>query len=105
MSERFGFAEPRLGCLSLSGELTIYTAAGIKDTLVDRLAANEQLDIDLSEVSELDCAGVQLLLMLHQEAQRAHKPLYWQGHSHIVRQVLARLNLGSVLGAPAELVD
>lgn len=105
MDERFEIAEPRLGCLSLSGEMSIYTAADIKDALVDRLAANAQLEIDLSAVSELDCAGVQLLLMLHQEAARAHKPLHWHGHSHVVRQVLRRLNLGGVLGAPAELVD
>lgn len=104
MDARYSFQEPRLGCLSLSGEMTIYAAGEIKDLLVDRLAANETLEIDLAGVSELDCAGVQLLLMLNQEAQRAQKPLRWRGHSHVVRQVLARLNLGGVLDAPAELV-
>lgn len=105
MDTRFSFEEPRLGSLSLAGELSIYVATEVRDLLVDRLAASDALEVDLSGVSELDCAGVQLLLMLRQEAARAHKPLQWRGHSHAVRQVLARLNLGSALGAPAELVD
>lgn len=105
MDPRFGIAEPSPGSLSLSGEMTIYTAGEIREALIACLAANSALDVELSGVSELDSAGVQLLLMLHQEAARAGKPLRWRGHSHVVRQVLTRLNLGSVLGAPAELVD
>lgn len=104
MDARYSYQEPSLGHLSLSGEITIYAAAEIKDLLVDRLAANEALEVDLAGVSELDCAGVQLLLMLSLEAQRAQKPLRWCGHSHVVLQVLSRLNLSGVLDAPAELV-
>lgn len=101
---RFTLEEPRLGCIALQGELTIYDAIDIKDELVDRLAANPALEVDLAGVTEIDTAGVQLLLMLSQEAERAGKPIKWLAHSHVVMQVLERLNLRSALGAPAELV-
>lgn len=51
--------------LALSGELTIYHAATLKAELLTALADLKQpLEMDLSAVTELDTAGVQLLLAL-----------------------------------------
>jgi anti-anti-sigma factor len=49
--------------VQLAGELTIYTAAAAKVTLFEALAKKADLAIDLSAVTELDTAGLQLLLM------------------------------------------
>ncbi|MEC5400245.1 STAS domain-containing protein [Uliginosibacterium sp. H1] len=100
----FNYAEPRLGVLALEGELTIMHASDIKDVLLDRLAASDKLDVDLAGISEIDSAGVQLLMMLRNEAERASKQVSWVGHSQAVTQVLDLLNLGAALGAPAAIV-
>ena len=59
--------------LTLAGELTIQTAAQKKVGLLaflDRTAgAQADLELDLSDVTELDTAGVQLLLMVRREAR------------------------------------
>jgi ABC-type transporter Mla MlaB component len=94
----------KAGQLALTGELTIYEAAGLKTLLLDRLNANKSLEIDLSGVTELDTTGVQLMLLLQREAAAASKPLQWVKHSQAVSQVLALLNLGSALGDPVSLV-
>lgn len=89
------------GQLALSGEMTIFAAAQIKDDWLNRLNANEALSIDLSGVTEIDSSGVQLMLMLQRAAQMQHKPLRWTDHSPSVVRVLDLLKLGSVFDAPA----
>lgn len=88
----------------LAGELTIYAAAELKPRLLDQLHRREALEIDLAGVSELDCAGVQVMLMLQNEARVLERKLSWSGHSEVVRQQLATLNLGHAFDAPAALV-
>jgi anti-sigma B factor antagonist len=56
--------------LALSGELTIYHAAALKAELLTALADLQQpLEMDLSDVTELDTAGVQLLLAVGKQYQ------------------------------------
>ncbi|MEN3112274.1 lipid asymmetry maintenance protein MlaB [Uliginosibacterium paludis] len=88
----------------LAGELTIYAAAELKPRLLDQLHRREALEIDLAGVSELDCAGVQVMLMLQNEARLLGRKLSWSGHSEVVRQQLGTLNLGHAFDAPAALV-
>jgi anti-anti-sigma factor len=53
------------GTLTLAGEVNISNAASIHAELITILAhAPDQLLIDLSQVTELDAAGLQLLLSL-----------------------------------------
>jgi len=94
----------KTGQLVLTGELTIYEAAKIKSLLLDRLNASESLEVDLSGVTELDSAGVQLMLLLQREAAVANKPLQWVKHSQPVSHVLTLLNLGSAFGDPVSVV-
>jgi anti-anti-sigma regulatory factor len=47
------------GCIHVEGEMTIFTAAELKPALVDSGAVT---GIDLSQVTEFDTAGLQLLL-------------------------------------------
>jgi len=96
--------EAKPGQLVLDGELTIYDAAELKDLLLERLHASSTLTVDLSGVTELDTAGVQLMLMLQHESAALGKTLQWKKHSAHVSQVLALLNLGSTLGEPVSVV-
>ena len=59
--------------LSLTEDLTIYHALEQKTILLDALADADDLELDLMQVGEIDAAGLQLLILLKKEAQRAGK--------------------------------
>lgn len=59
--------------LTLQGEFTIYDA-GVKDELL-ALCAGPQVEIDLSEVNEIDTVGIQLLLLVLRQAQMQKRSL------------------------------
>ncbi|MDK2124054.1 STAS domain-containing protein [Parachitinimonas caeni] len=86
--------------LRISGDLTIYTATTTKERLLDELRTSEQLEVDLSEVDEIDTAGIQLLLLLKREAAAANKVLAFHGHSRAVLEVLDLYNMAWVFGDP-----
>ena len=84
--------------LSLEGELTIYTAADLKGRLLEALAVASPLEIDLSQVREIDSAGLQLLMLAKREAAASGTPLSLSGHSHAVLECLDLCNLTAVFG-------
>jgi anti-anti-sigma factor len=79
--------------LCVDGEMTIYTATEIKLRLMEALARAERLDVDLSAVTEVDTAGVQLLILAKQEAVRLGKSLRYLKHSGSVVEILEFCNL------------
>lgn len=86
--------------LSIEGELTIYRAAELKQTLIDQLVAHPKLEIDLSAVTELDTAGVQLLMLAKQTARAAEREVTLVGHSPAVVEVFELLDLVAYFGDP-----
>lgn len=86
--------------LSLTDDLTIYHALEQKTTLLDALAASDDLELDLLQVGEIDSAGLQLLILLKKEAQRAGKSVSIVAHSQPVRAVIDFCNLAAELGDP-----
>ena len=84
----------------IDGELTIYQAAELKDALLAALAAADVLELDLSGVTELDTAGVQLLMVLKRAARAQGRTLRLLGHSPAVLEVFDLLNLGGWFGDP-----
>lgn len=95
--------------LSLPGELTIQHAADLKLHLSASLAALQDLPappslvLDLSEVSELDSAGVQLLLSLRHSLRQRGMSLHLAPASRVVQEVVKTLGLdtdGLLDGAP-----
>lgn len=84
----------------LDQDLTIYNANDIKQRLTAALAEGDGLELDLTKVSEMDTAGVQLLLFLKKEAQRLGKEARIVGHSAEVRETLDFLSLTARLGEP-----
>ena len=88
-------ANPR-AILRLEGELTISRAAELKQTLLDALTG--ALDVDLSGVTAIDGAGVQLLVMLDREATRRDVPIDWRAPSRAVRTAFDRLRVDDPRG-------
>lgn len=97
--------------LALEGELTIYGAAELPTRLIAALAdAPEGLDIDLAGVTEIDSAGVQLLMATHRAALASDRTVVLRAPSDAVRDVFELFDLASFfdiaaaalpLGAPA----
>lgn len=86
--------------LALSEDMTIYHALDQKSTLLEALAVNDELELDLLQVGEIDTAGLQLLILLKKEAQNAGKRVSIVAHSQAVRNVIDFCNLATELGDP-----
>lgn len=61
--------------LAVEGEMTIYRAAELKPALLDAVRTHDAPALDLANVTEFDCAGLQLLLAARREAARLGKRL------------------------------
>jgi anti-sigma B factor antagonist len=86
--------------LRLNGELTIYRAAEMKPALLEALDRAARLDIDLSDVTEIDTSGVQLLMAAKRRAQALKRELRFIGHSPAVLEVFELLDLAAYFGDP-----
>ena len=86
--------------LGIAQDLTIYTAADVKKLLLDALTANAGLVLDLSQVGEIDTAGVQLLILAKREALAGNKEFKIVAHSPAVHQVIDFCNLAAFFGDP-----
>lgn len=86
--------------LVIAEELTIYHAMEQKKLLLDALAAADALELDLSRASEIDTAGLQLLILAKREAAQQQKNLSIVAHSPAVRQTLDFCNLAAFFGDP-----
>jgi anti-sigma B factor antagonist len=80
-------------CLAVEGEMTIYRAAELHTVLLDAVRTLDAPALDLSEVTEFDCAGMQLLLVARREAEQLGKQLALQGASPAVRDAFALLGM------------
>jgi anti-anti-sigma factor len=79
--------------LRIDGEMTIYRAVELKEMLFASAAASRATALDLSAVTELDTAGVQLLLLAQRAARARGVELTLQAPSAAALEVLQRLGL------------
>ncbi|MGD7034311.1 lipid asymmetry maintenance protein MlaB [Methylotuvimicrobium buryatense] len=84
--------------LALESELNIFNAAEQKPRLLEFLECDEELEVDLANVSEIDTAGLQLLILIKREAMKAGKKLKFVMHSQAVLNVLELTNLTGTFG-------
>lgn len=61
--------------LTISGDFTICNVASIREGIIEALGQSEQVDIDLTDVSAVDLAGLQLLCSAHRSAMETGKVL------------------------------
>jgi anti-sigma B factor antagonist len=86
--------------LSLGSECTIFSATALREQLLAAIGNANDVEIDLSQVTEIDSAGVQLLIAAKKEAVAQGKSLQLVGHSPCVLEVLDLLDLAAHLGDP-----
>jgi len=86
--------------LTIEDEMTIYTALEQKTELSEYLKPDCELQINLAKVSEIDSAGLQILLFIKQEAIRLNLKFSLVEHSQAIVEVLELLNLGAHFGDP-----
>jgi anti-sigma B factor antagonist len=79
--------------LSVAGEMTIYTAATLKSALFELLQSHPGY-LDLSGVTELDTAGLQLILIARRCMREAGGELRIVEASAAVSEVLDLLEIG-----------
>jgi anti-sigma B factor antagonist len=84
--------------ITLTGELTIYTAAETAGRLGAGLEPRGDCDLDLSGVTELDGAGLQLLLWLKHALEAHGSTLHLVAHSDAVGEVIRLLHLEQAFG-------
>ena len=84
----------------VKGEMTIYTAAECRDLLLQCLQSCREAEIDLSGVSDIDSAGVQLLIQAKREGARHGKPVRLVAHSAAVQEIIDLFQLASEFGDP-----
>jgi anti-anti-sigma factor len=83
--------------ITLYGEMTIYHAAALKEAIGAAVAQiHGNWHVHLSEVTELDTAGVQLLLGLREYARQRACELRFVQPSAMVREVLELLQIPSL---------
>ncbi len=85
--------------LHIVGEMTVSSAAAIRDEILAALPAGgtDEVEVDLSGVSEIDTAGLQIMLQLK---RKCGTRLRLVNHSPAVLQILDLSNLGAQFGDP-----
>lgn len=83
--------------LQLQGALTIYEAAAVAKELLPHARQAATLSVDLAGVTEIDCAGLQLLLALHKE----NAFVVFMTPSHTVGNVLRLTGLDRTISVDA----
>jgi anti-anti-sigma factor len=84
--------------LAIEGELTIYTAAALKEKIGALLNDRAALEIDLSQVAEIDTAGLQLLLLARRETMQREQSIAFSNPSEAVLDCWRLCNLSDTFG-------
>lgn len=91
----------RLPLLAVEGPMIFARAVELRATLLASLSERPSpIQLDLSSVTELDSAGVQLLLLLKMTAKARGISLRVVGQSSIVLRTLELLRLDEHFGTP-----
>lgn len=91
--------------LRVEVDMTIYTALELKQELVSCLDKVQHWELDLSQVNEMDSAGLQLLILLKREAAKRGAQLALTAHSPAVTDVIDTLNVAAYFGDPIVLQE
>lgn len=92
--------KPSLQRIAIAGELSIFTAAAIRADLLAALDRAKEVEVDLTQVTTLDSAGVQLMVAAKREAAALDKRLRFCGHSPAVLDTLDLTDLSAYFGDP-----
>ena len=85
---------------NIDGELSIFSAAALQQRLLDAISTGKEIEVDLSQVSEMDTAGIQLMVAAKREAADQKKLLRFAGHSQAVLDLIELFDLSEYFGDP-----
>ena len=91
------------GIYRISGEMTIYEAEKIRAIFISILKTRKEIEINLSEVTEIDTNGIQIMYAIQKEAKNISKKIRWTNHSEAILKTINILNLGNSLGETVSL--
>jgi anti-anti-sigma factor len=86
-----------VGLIRIDGDLTIYTALVCRDQLLHHLQQLQScaaLEIDLSGVTEVDSAGLQLLIQARRHGADLGQPVRLRNPSSALQEMIALYRLG-----------
>ena len=89
-----------IGYLLVDDEMTIYTAAEQKNELLGHLSDCHEIELDLSHVTEIDSAGLQILMVLKSEGIRLKREVRFTQHSQSVVEIFEMLKLTTRFADP-----
>jgi anti-sigma B factor antagonist len=85
-------------CVHVIGEMTVYTCSALKQQLLAELTQHPDANlIELAQVTEIDTAGLQILLMARRHASALGRNLRLVNPSHAVTEVLELCRLGALV--------
>lgn len=91
--------------VNVSGPLDIYAVREFRDRMGEWLRAATEVELRLSDVSELDTACLQVMIAAKREAAAQRKTLRFSEHSGAVLATLELSRLVSVFGDPVVLSE
>ncbi|MDX1587908.1 MAG: STAS domain-containing protein [Oleiphilaceae bacterium] len=100
MSDAFHF-DAGSGCLRLLGELTVYQIRDATEVLRQSFGSGQLSLVDLGGVTEMDTAGLQLLLLAKSIPVTGGAKVALVNHSPPVREVIELAGLSTTLDVMA----
>jgi anti-anti-sigma factor len=83
---------------AIEGEMTIYRAAELREVMLHQIKRADVVELDLSQITEIDSSGLQLLVAAKLEATRHNRQLHFVGHSKPVLEVIDLCDLSGFFG-------
>lgn len=83
---------------AIEGEMTIYRAAELKEVISHQIRRSDVIELELSQITEIDSSGLQLLVAAKLEAAKQNKQLHFIGHSKPVLEVIDLCDLSGFFG-------
>lgn len=77
----------------IKGEMSIYSAKSIYQELEGLLNFEDKLLLDLNHVTELDSAGIQLMLLLQRESEKHNASIEIEKKSVVVNDLFKLFNI------------
>lgn len=84
----------------IEGEMTIFVAQELREAIMPIISGKSEgeIEIDLSRVTEVDAAGMQLMVSVKLEAILRGKTLRYTGHSKPIMDMIDLCDLGEFFG-------
>ena len=86
--------------LEIQGDMTIYEALEVQEMFSNSLSEHDAINVNLSNVSEIDSSGLQLMVALRKDAIKENKIVSYQSHSQAVIDFLDLFDMTSYFGDP-----